>query len=313
MKDRKVGIVGAGFVGATIGYTLLAKESVREIVLIDIDKNKAEGEAMDIVHGVPFVRPMEVYAGEYADLKDADIIILAAGAAQKKGETRTDLLARNAAVFRSVLGEVMRYCPAEVLLLAVTNPVDILTWITLKITGLPPAQVIGSGTVLDTARLRAQLSAHTQIDARNIHAYILGEHGDSEVAAWEAATIAGLPIGEFCSRCGQCSGASLEEIRQSVKNAAYEIVEKKGATYYAVSLAAERIVRALGGGENSILTVSGLCTGEYGLTDVCLSIPRAVGSRGIARNVEIPLSDEELTALQTGAANLRKLAREIGY
>ncbi len=313
MKDRKVVIIGAGFVGATIGYTLLAKESVREIVLIDIDKEKAEGEAMDIVHGVPFVRPMQVYAGDYPDCKDADIIILAAGAAQKKGESRTDLLSRNAAVFKSILGEVMRYCPAEVLLLAVTNPVDILTYITLKITGFSPGRVLGSGTVLDTARLRARLSAHTQIDARNIHAYVVGEHGDSEVTAWRSATIAGLPIADFCNRCGQCSGASLEEIRQNVKNAAYEIVEKKGATYYAVSLAAERIVRALGGGENSILTVSALCDGEYDLRDVCLSIPRAVGARGIARSVEVPLSDGEIAALRQGADRLRQLAREIGY
>ncbi|MBE7025736.1 MAG: L-lactate dehydrogenase [Ruminococcaceae bacterium] len=313
MKDRKVVIIGAGFVGATIGYTLLAKESVREIVLIDIDKEKAEGEAMDIVHGVPFVRPIKVYSGDYSDCKNADIIILAAGAAQKPGETRTDLLTRNAAVFKSVLIEVMRYCPAEVLLLVVTNPVDILTHITLKITGLSPARVLGSGTVLDTARLRARLSAHTHIDARNIHAYVIGEHGDSEVTAWHSATIAGLPIADFCNRCGQCSGASLSEIRESVKNAAYEIVEKKGATYYAVSLAAERIVRALGGGENSILTVSALCTGAYGLRDVCLSIPRAVSAEGITRSIEIPLSDAERADLAEGAKRLQKLEREIGY
>jgi len=313
LKDRKVVIVGTGFVGATIGYTLMAKESVREIVLIDIDKKKAEGEAMDIVHGVPFVRPATVYAGDYSDCKGADIIILAAGAAQKIGETRTDLLLKNAAVFKSILSEVMRYCAREVLLLVVTNPVDILTYITLKITGLPAAQVIGSGTVLDTARLRARLSAHTRIDPRNIHAYIVGEHGDSEVAAWHAATIAGLPIGEFCHKCGHCSGSSMDEIRENVKNAAYEIVEKKGATYYAVSLAAERIVRALGGGENSILTVSGLLRGEYGIEDVCMSIPRAISAGGIERSIEIPLSEKEERDLVKGADRLRSLAREIGY
>ncbi len=313
MKDRKVVIVGAGFVGATIGYTLLARESVREIVFIDIDKNKAEGEAMDILHGVPFVRPAKVYAGDYPDCARADIIILAAGAAQRPGETRTDLLARNAAVFKSILGEVMRYCPPEVLLLVVTNPVDILTYVTLKITGFSPAKVIGSGTVLDTARLRSRLSAHTRIDARNIHAYIVGEHGDSEVAAWESATIAGLKIREFCNQCGHCSGSSMEEMRENVKDAAYEIVEKKGATYYAVSLAAERIVRALGGSENSILTVSGLLDGEYDIRDVCLSIPRALSAEGIERSIEIPLSDRELQDLRSGADRLRQLAREIGY
>ncbi len=313
MKDRKVVIVGAGFVGATIGYTLMAKESVREIVLIDIDRKKAEGEAMDIVHGVPFVRPARVYAGDYPDCKNADIVILAAGVAQKPGEERTDLLSRNAAVFADILDGVMRYAPPEVLLLVVTNPVDILTLITARRTGLPKGQVIGSGTVLDTARLRARLSAHTGIDARNIHAYIVGEHGDSEVAAWHAATIAGLPIAAFCQKGGFCSGSSMEEIRENVKNAAYEIVEKKGATYYAVSLAAERIVRALGGGENSVLTVSGMLCGEYGIRDVCLSIPRAVGVRGIERSIEIPLSEGELCALRAGAERLRSLAREVGY
>ncbi len=313
MKDRKIVIIGAGFVGATISFTLLTKESVREIVLIDIDRKKAEGEAMDILHGVPFVRPTVVYAGDYPDIKGADIVILAAGAAQKKGETRTDLLSQNAAVFKSILENVMRYAEKDVLLLVVTNPVDILTYVTLRITGMPPRQVMGSGTVLDTARLRARLSAHTGIDARNIHAYILGEHGDSEVPAWHAATIAGLPIGAFCQKCGACSGASLEEIRQNVKNAAYEIVEKKGATYYAVSLAAERIVRALGGGENSILTVSGLCLGEYDLQDVCLSIPRALSAQGITRSIEVPLSETELSRLRAGADRLRSLAKEIGY
>ena len=306
-------IIGAGFVGATIGYTLMCKETVRKIVLIDIDAKKAEGEAMDILHGVPFVRPSQVYAGTYADCRGADIIILAAGAAQKKGETRTDLLSRNAAIFKSILEEVMRYAPEEALFLVVTNPVDILTYITLKITGLSPARVLGSGTVLDTARLRAHLASHTQIDARNIHAYIIGEHGDSEVAAWHTATIAGLSIHEFCNQCGHCGGSSMDEIRDSVKNAAYEIVEKKGATYYAVALCAERIVRALSGGENSILTVSGLCMGEYGIRDVCLSLPRAVAAGGIARTIAPALSAEEEKALLFGAEKLRTLAKEIGY
>ena len=313
MKDRKVVIIGAGLVGATIGFTLMAKETVREIVFIDIDEKKAEGEAMDILHGVPFVRPAKVYKGTYEDVRGADIVILAAGAAQKEGETRIDLLTRNAAVFKSILGEVMRYIGEETLFLVVTNPVDILTYITLKITGLSPSRGIGSGTVLDTARLRAHLSAHTHIDARNIHALILGEHGDSEVVAWHAATIAGLPIGEYCENCGHCGGESLSEIRESVKNAAYEVLKRKGATYYAVAMSAERIVRAMGGSESAVLTVSGLCTGEYGIEDVCISLPRTLSARGIGRSLPIPLSESEQKALLESAAKLRQSAREIGY
>ncbi len=306
-------IIGAGFVGATIGFTLMAKETVREIVFIDIDEKKAEGEAMDIMHGVPFVRPTKVYKGTYRDARGADIVILAAGVAQKPGETRMDLLSKNAAVFKSILGEVMRYVGAETLFLVVTNPVDILTYITLKITGLAPSRVIGSGTVLDTARLRAHLSAHTHIDARNMHAYIIGEHGDSEVAAWHAATIAGLSIGAFCDQCGHCGGESMEEIRENVKNAAYEIVERKGATYYAVAMSTERIVRAMGGSTCTVLTVSGLCRGEYGISDVCLSLPRTLSAAGIGRTIPIPLSTTEEKALLESAAKLQKSAREIGY
>ena len=304
--------MGAGFVGATIAYTLLVKERFREIILIDIDRDKAEGEALDISHGVPFVRPATVRAGDYSDCKDADMILLAAGAAQAPGESRTDLLSKNAAVFRSILENVMRYCREDVFLLTVTNPVDILTYITLKITGFSPKRVIGSGTLLDTARLRSALSAHTRVDARNVHAFVLGEHGDSEVSAFSAANIAGLPIRDFCKTCGACGGKSMDEMSKSVKNAAYEIVEKKGATYYAVSLAAERIVRALEG-ENAVLTVSGLLNGEYGIRDVCLSIPRTVGEKGLDRSVTIPLTTFEETALRAGAERLRALAQKIGY
>ncbi len=312
MKNQRIVIVGAGAVGATIGYTLLVKERFREIVLIDIDRDKAEGEALDISHGVPFVRPANVRAGDYSDCKNADLILLAAGAAQRPGESRTDLLSKNAAIFRNILENVMRYAREDVIILTVTNPVDILTYITLKITGLSPKRILGSGTLLDTARLRSELSAHTRVDARNVHAFVLGEHGDSEVVAWYAANIAGLPIRDFCEKCGQCGGKSMDEMSRSVKNAAYEIVEKKGATYYAVSLAAERIVRALEG-ENAVLTVSGLLTGEYGIEDVCLSIPRTVGENGLDRSVALPLSVSEETALRAGAERLRTLARQIGY
>lgn len=310
MKNQRIVIIGAGAVGATIAYTLLIRERFREIILIDIDREKAEGEALDISHGVPFVRPAVIRAGDYTDCRTADLILLAAGAAQAPGESRTDLLSKNASIFRNILENVTRYCKEDVILLTVTNPVDILTYVTLKITGLSPKRVLGSGTLLDTARLRSELSAHTHVDARNIHAFVIGEHGDSEVVAWHAANIAGLPIRDFCEKCGACGGKSMDEMGRNVKNAAYEIVEKKGATYYAVSLATERIVRALEG-ENAVLTVSGLMDGEYGLKNVCLSIPRTVGADGLGRSVALPLSVYEETALRAGAERLRGLAKTV--
>ena len=312
MKNQTAVIVGAGAVGATIAFTLLAKERFREIILLDIDREKAEGEVLDLSHGIPFVRPCKIRMGSFSDCKDADVLILAAGAAQKPGESRTDLLSKNAGIFREILENIMQSCRRDALFLVVTNPVDVLTYVTLQITSLPPSQVLGTGTVLDTARLRSELAAHTQVDPRDIHAYVLGEHGDTEVFAWQSANICGLSISDFCQCCGKCSGKSILEIGNSVRDAAYEIVSKKGATYYAISLATERILRALEG-EHALLTVSALLTGEYGISDVCLSIPRIVGSGGVERSIALPLSDKELSLLRESAAHLKALAMEIGY
>ncbi len=314
MQQEKLVVVGSGFVGSTTAYTAMLGGLFSEIVIVDIDRNKAEGDALDMMHGVSFVGPVKVYAGDYSDCKDADIIAITAGVGQRPGETRHDLLKRNADVFENIVGEITKYCKKSVILLVVTNPVDVLTYITAKISGLPEKQVIGSGTVLDTSRLKYMLSRDTGIDARNIHSYVLGEHGDSEMIAWSTVTIAGMSIDEFCAKCGRCTGGqNREKIALDVKNAAYDIINKKGATYYAVALGVNRIFEALVNNENSILTVSSILSGQYGINDVALSLPAIINSGGAQGLIEVPLNDNETRELQKSAQTLKELIRDIGY
>jgi len=306
MRDKtikKVTIVGAGFVGSTTAYTLMLSGLVSELVLIDLNTEKAHGEVMDLNHGMPFVRPVKIYNGDYSDCSDSDIVIISAGASQKPGETRIDLVHKNAIIFKSIVSEIIKHT-AECILLVVTNPVDILTYITYKISGFPKNRVLGSGTVLDTARFRYILGDHAGIDTRNIHAYIIGEHGDTEVATWSLANIAGISMDDYCEKCHRCKERiSREKIFNEVKNAAYEIIDKKGATYYAVALAVRRIVEAIVRNENSILTVSSLLEGQFGLTDVCLSLPSIVNRNGVERILDVPLSQMERKQLiQSGNA-----------
>lgn len=312
INKGKVAIIGSGFVGATTAYTLLRGGIVSELVIIDINKDKVEGDVLDMNHGMSFVSPVKIYAGEYSDIKGSDIVIITAGVGQKPNETRIDLLKRNTAVFDSIINSMMPYLDDHTLILVVTNPVDILTYYTIKKSGLPANRVFGSGTVLDTSRLKFLLSEHTGIDSRNIHTYVLGEHGDSEVATFSTTNIAGMNIDNFCRTCGECEEhINIYKIAEKVKNAAYEIIEKKGSTYYAVALAVERIVTCVLRDENSILTVSSLIDNLYGLDDVCLSVPTIVNSKGIAKQLEIPLSDEELAALQKSADILKEQIRNI--
>lgn len=306
----KIAVIGAGFVGSTTAYTLMLSSLVSEIVIVDLNKNKAEGDAMDMSHGMPFVRPVQVYAGDYRDCQGSDIVIITAGVNQKPGETRIDLLKRNTQVFKSIVPQVMKYCETAIILV-VTNPVDILTYVTYKISGQSIEKVIGSGTVLDTARFKYLLGKHTGVDARNIHAYIVGEHGDTEVAAWSLTNIAGMSMEEYCRYCGQCPGYSKQETFDDVKNAAYHIIEKKGATYYAVALAVQRIVECILRDEHSILTVSSLVQGQYGIKDVCLSLPTIVNEQGIDRILEVPISDEEIALLQKSANTLKNTIKQI--
>ncbi len=307
----KVSIIGAGFVGSTTAYTIMMSGLASEIVLVDINKEKAQGDVMDMSHGVSFVRPVQVIAGDYKDCKGSDIVIITAGANQKPGETRIDLVKKNTEVFKSIVPQVVKYCE-NAILLVVTNPVDILTYVTQKISGLPPEKVIGSGTVLDTARFKYLLGEHVDIDTRNIHAYILGEHGDTEVPTWSLTNIAGMTMDEYCDYCGHCQGYSRESIYQDVKNSAYHIIEKKGATYYAVALAVKRIVECILRDEHSILTVSSLINGQYGINDVCLSLPTIVTEHGIEKVLEVPLNDKEINLLKQSASSLSDTIKEIG-
>lgn len=306
---RKIAVVGAGSVGASVAYAILMSGMVSEITLVDTDTRRAEGEAMDLAHGAAFAKPVKISVGEYEDCHDADIIVFAAGAGQKPGETRLDLVHKNVAVLRNTLPRIID--PAgESILLVVSNPVDVLTYAALKITGLPPNRVIGSGTVLDSSRFRHLISEQCLVEPRNIHAYVVGEHGDSEVLLWSKANIAGLTPEEYCSWRGiDCPDRNT--VTTSVKNAAYEIIARKGATYYAIGLAVKRICESILRDENSILTVSGLIDGLYGITDVCLSLPSLVNREGRVQVLPVPLDGTEKEALLRSAAMLRSTQEEI--
>jgi len=313
-KDiQKVTVIGAGFVGSTTAYTLMLNGLFSELVLIDINTTKARGEAMDLNHGLPFAKPVKIYQGSYEDSKDSDLIIISAGANQKEGETRLDLVHKNTAVFRSIISEIVKYnSPENTILLVVTNPVDILTYVTWKLSGFPINRVLGSGTVLDTARFKYLIGEHTGVDARNVHGYILGEHGDTELAAWSITSIAGMPIDVYCEKCGKCDDCNeLDKIYNQVRNAAYEIINAKGATYYAVALAVERIVEAIMRDEHSILTVSSILQGEYGISDVAISVPTVVDRNGVNRVLEVPLSENELKQLHHSAETLKNIIKEL--
>lgn len=311
MNRQKCAVIGCGAVGATTAFQLANGGMFNEIVLLDVNKKKAEGEAMDISHGIPFVQPVDIYAGDYSDLKDAYLVIVTAGASQAPGETRIDLIHKNAKIFQSIIPQITKY-NKECILLIVANPVDILTSIALKLSGFPPERVIGSGTVLDTARLKYQMGVQMGIDARNVHAFIIGEHGDSELAVWSSANVAGIPIDEYCGRGGDCHDLdNREDIYEEVKNSAYEIIERKGATYYAIAVAVERIAQAIVRDEHSILTVSSLIKGQYGIEGVCLGMPAIVGEKGVERLIEIPLNEEEQKKLKESADTLASVLAEV--
>lgn len=304
---RKVAVIGCGFVGATSAFTLMNSGLFSEMVLIDADQAKAEGEAMDISHGVPFATPMKIYAGNYDDIVDAAIIIVTAGANQKPEETRLDLVHKNVAIFKSIIPEIAkRNCKG--ILLIVANPVDILTYTALKLSGFEKNRVIGSGTVLDTARLKTQLGEHLQVDSKSIHAFIIGEHGDSEIAAWSSSNVSGISMDKFCEMRGHYHHrAATEEIAEKVKNSAYEIIEKKHATYYGIAMVVKRICEAIMRDEKSILPISSMMHGEYGIDDVVLSMPAIVGKNGLETKVPIELNKEEQEALKKSAETLKEV------
>ena len=315
MFKGKITIIGAGAVGSTTAYTLMLSGLVSEIVLIDKDKDRAEGNALDMNHGISFVSPVKIIAGDYSDIKGSDMVIITAGANQEPGEKRTDLLKRNAKITESIIENVLKYCHDDTIILMVTNPVDILTYIAYKISGFSRNHIIGSGTVLDTSRLKYLLGEHTNIDVRNVHTSIIGEHGDSEVAAWSNTSVAGMSISNFCVSSQFCdsSDISTKSFYETVKNSAYEIIEKKGATFYAIALAVKRIVESIIGNEKSILTVSSMLDGQYGISDMCLAVPTIVSNEGAEKIIEIELDDSEMQGLRQSADKLKDLASQIGY
>lgn len=315
MFKGKVAVVGAGNVGSAVAYTLMLSGLVSEIVLLDVNKEKAEGDAMDMSHGVSFVAPVKIVAGDYGDIKGSDMVIITAGAGQRPNEKRTDLLKRNVIVFRDIIDNILKYCHNDTILMVVTNPVDILTYVTCKLSGFSKNNVIGSGTVLDTSRLKYLLGEYAGIDKRNIHTYVIGEHGDSEVAAWSITGIGGMSADSYFKNAGNCENPEVlkKGFYNLTKNAAYEIIDKKGSTYYAIALAVKRIAEAIIGDENSILTVSSMLDGEYGISDICLSVPTVIGADGAEKIVGNDFSEEELCGLKKSAEAMKKLVKEIGF
>jgi L-lactate dehydrogenase len=309
----KVSIIGgAGAVGATAAYALMISGLASELVLVDVNESRAEGEAMDLSQGAPFVRPVTVRHGGYADCAGSRIVVITAGAAQKPGESRLDLVRKNTDIFRSIIPQVAAAAP-EAILLVVSNPVDILTYAAVELSGFPHQRVLGSGTVLDTARLRSLVGQRLEVDPRSVHAYVVGEHGDSEVVLWSKATVAGLPIGEFCAQRGRdCLQEMESEVAEKVARAAYEIIERKGATYYAIGLAVRHIVEAIVRDQNTVLTVSTLMTGQLGMSDVCMSLPCVVDRGGVEVALVPAMSVEEEAAVRRSAQLLHETARAAG-
>ncbi len=307
----KISVIGAGFVGSTVAYTLVMKGVASEIVLVDVNLERAEGEAMDISHGAPFAKSSVIRAGSYEDTKGSDVVIITAGTNQKPGETRIDLITRNAAIMRDVAGRVGEQSPNAVILV-ISNPVDVMTYVARQVTGFPKNRVIGSGTVLDSSRFRYLLANRFDIDPRNVHGYIMGEHGDSEFPAWSLVNIAGMSLDEASDLFNKEIN---DEVRQSIadstRNAAYEIINRKGATYYGIGMSATRIVEAIVRDERSIMTVSSLLHGEYDIDDLYLSVPAILGEHGIEKVLMPRLSDLELANLHHSAEVLRDARNQI--
>lgn len=313
---QKISIIGAGNVGSSFAFALTISGLAREIVIVDRNEKKAGGECMDLSHGLSFAKPASIYSAGFEGCVGSDIVVITAGAKQQPGQSRLDLVQENTEIFKSLIPSVLKYA-REAIILVVTNPVDILTYVTLKISGLPYGRVMGSGTVLDSSRFRYLISQHCRVDARNVHAYIIGEHGDTELAVWSNANIAGLNIAKYCPHCKNLNNcrrqSALNEIFEEVKNAAYKIIEAKGATYYAIALALVRIVEAILRDENSVLPVSTLISAYYGIDDVCLGMPSIVNRGGVENFLRLELSDEEVKKLQHSADSLKAILRSIHF
>ncbi len=307
----RVAIVGMGNVGATFAYALLLSGLAAEIVLIDVNRAKAEGEAMDLSHTETFAHPTSIWAGDYGDCSGAAVTVVTAGAAQRPGETRLDLVKRNADIFARIIPEVARNNSNGIILIA-TNPVDVLTYISLKLSGLPANRVIGSGTILDTARFRHLLSEYFGVDARSVHAYIIGEHGDSEVPVWSLANIAGMRLPDFAKAAGvSLDPQKLDDIFKQTRDAAYHIIQRKGATFYAVAAGLMRIVEAILRDQHTVLSISSLVSDYYGIDGLCLSLPTIVNRNGVEKVLRLEINEQERAALKHSADILKKTIQSV--
>ena len=312
---NKITIIGSGSVGATIAYTLTISGIASEIVMIDINGEKALGEALDIRQGTPFCTPTNIYAGTYDDAEGSDIVIITSGVARKPGQSRLELAQTNVNILKSVADNVVKHAPNATYVI-VSNPVDVLTYVFCKYTGLPEERVIGSGTILDTARLRARISEYYSVSQKNVHAYFLGEHGDSGFVPWSIANISNIPVEQFRSSVlndEQYPEFKASEVEEYVRKSGARVISRKGATYYAVSMSVCHICRCLLSGIDTTLTVSTMLHGEYGIEDVCLSLLNIVGNKGAHSKVLLPLNDEEVKALKNSAETLKNIINNITY
>lgn len=311
MKN-KITIIGAGYVGSTIAYAVMNRGFASRISLIDIDEEKAAGEAMDLNHGAAFVKPIKVTSGDYGECADADVIVITAGANQKPGQTRLDLVGENANIFKDIIPRIKEHSDNPIILV-VTNPVDILTYVADELAGFPRGRVLGSGTVLDTSRLRYLIGDHCDINTSNVHGYVIGEHGDREVITWSLTNFGGIPFDKYCPICDKnCNSEEFKEsIEERVKNAAYEVIDKKGATNYAVGLAVTEILEAVLRDERKMLTVTSRLNGQYGLTDVALGLPSIVGGNGVEKALTHDLSSEEEKKLVESGKELKEMGSEL--
>ena len=312
---NKITVIGSGSVGSTIAYTLTVMGLVSEIVMIDINQEKSLGEALDIRQGVPFCNPANVYAGSYADAKDSDIVIITSGVARKPGQSRLDLAQTNVNILKLVAKEIVKHAPNATYII-VSNPVDVLTYVFHKISGIPEEKIIGSGTILDTARLRARISEYYDVNQKNVHAYILGEHGDSAFVPWSVANISNVPIDDY--RNAIISGGKAnypefdhDEVENYVRKSGARVIQRKGATFYAVSMSVCHICKCLLSGIDTTMTVSTMLHGEYGIDDVCLSLLTVVGNKGAHSKVLLPLNEQEVEALRHSADCLKEIINQI--
>jgi L-lactate dehydrogenase len=312
ISKPKVAIVGAGFVGSTFAYSLLIHGLVSQIVIIDVNKERAEGEAMDLNHGLPFANPVKIATGDYSDCRNADIVTIAVDKGQKIETSRLDLAAGNFELLKQIVPNITEY-NKDCILLVVSNPLDVMTYAALKLSGFPQNRVIGSGTILDSARLRYLLGEHLEVDPRNVHAYVIGEHGDSEVPVWSLANVAGIRLKDYCPICKVPYDLEhFNDLFLKVRNAGYEIIKRKGRTHYAVALGLTKIVESIIRDENAVLTVSCFLQNYHGVSDLCLSVPAILNRNGIKEIIELPLDEKEIREFQQSATIVKRVNSLLG-